>query len=58
MNSYRRPRCGKYALQGAVQSHHFDVRSSEVDVTEYLSDNEADIIGRLGEALRMYQCIK
>ena len=58
MNSYRRRRCGKYALQGAVQSHHFDVQSSDVDVTEYLRDNEADIIGRLGEALGLHQCIK
>ena len=51
MNSYRRRRCGKYALQGAVQSHHYDVRSSDVDVTEYLRVNEEDIVGRLGEAL-------
>jgi len=58
MNSYRRRRCGKYALQGAVQSHHFDVQSSDVDVTEYIRDNEVDINDRLGEALRMYQCIK
>ena len=58
MNFYRRRRCGKCALQGAVQSHHFEVQSSEVDVTEYLRDNEADIIGRLGEALGLHQCIK
>ena len=47
MNSYRRRRCGKYALQGAVQTHHYDVRSSDVDVTEYLRVNEEDIVGRL-----------
>jgi len=58
MNSYRRRRCGKYALQGAVQTHHYDVRSSDVDVTEYLRVNEDDIVGRLGEALGLYQCIK
>jgi len=27
-------------------------------VTEYLRDNEADIIGRLSEALGLHQCIK
>jgi len=58
MNSYRHRRCGKYALQGAVQSHHFDVQSSDVDVTEYLRDNEADIISRLGEALDLHRRIK
>ena len=58
MNSYRRRRCGKYALQGAVQTHHYDVRSSDVDVTEYLRVNEEDIVGRLGEALGLHQCIK
>ena len=58
MNSYRRRRCGKYALQGAVQTHHYDVRSSDVDVTEYLRVNEEDIVGRLGEALGLYLCIK
>jgi len=58
MNSYRRRRCGKYALQGAVLSHQFDVQSSDVDVTEYLRDNEVDIIGRLGEALGLHQCTK
>jgi len=58
MNSYRRRRCGKYALQGAVQSHDFDVQSSDVDVTEYLRVNEEDIVGRLGEAFGLHQCIK
>jgi len=58
MNSYRRRRCGKYALQGAVQSHHFEVRTWTWPNSEYLRVNEVDIISRLGEALRVHQSIK
>ena len=39
--------------------HHFDIRISDVDVAEYLRDNEEDIISRrLCEALRIHQSIK
>jgi len=60
MNSCRcrRRRCGKYALEGTVQTRHFDIRISDVDVAEYLRDNEEDIISRLCEALRIHQSIK
>ena len=49
MNScrFRRRRRGKYALEGTVQTHHYDVRISDVDVSEYIRDNEDGIVGRL-----------
>jgi len=60
MNScrFRRRRRGKYALEGTVQMRHFDIRISDVDVVEYLRDNDEDIISRLCEALRVHQSIK
>jgi len=58
MNSYRSRRCGKYLLGGAVQTHHYDVRISDVDVCEYLRNNEDGIVGRLDEAVREHRCVK
>ena len=60
MNScrFRRRRRGKYALKDTVQTRHFDIRISDVDVAEYLRDNEEDIVGRLGEALGLHRCVK
>jgi len=55
---FRRRRRGKYALEGTVQTRHFDIRISDVDVSEYLRDNEEDIVGRLGEALGLHGCVK
>jgi len=58
MNSYRSRRCGKYSLGGAVQTYHYDVRISDVDVCEYLRDNEDGIVSQLDEAVREHRCVK
>jgi len=61
MNSctFRRRRCGKYALQCAVQTYHYYVRISDVNVAEYLRvDEDSIIVGRLGEALRVHRSVK
>jgi len=58
MSSYRRCRRGKYALEGTVQTRHFDIRISDVVVADYLRDNEEDIVGRLGEALGLHRCVR
>jgi len=60
MNSctFRRRHRGKYALQGAVQTHHHDVRISDVDVTEKIRDNKDGIVDQLDEALRVHRSVK
>jgi len=53
----RRP-ISKYALNGTIQTHQYDVHVIDVDVFDYIRNNIDDISHRLEEAIRRRGCIK